>query len=70
MPRLRELLSENGLLLANSSVTEGGVEQEAGGRETQDAAEGNTLAGESLADDDAAQVLPMHVPQGLVDTFV
>jgi hypothetical protein len=70
MPRLRELLSENGLLLANTSVTDEGVEQDAKGHDAQERVEWNGGADESLADADPATMVPVRVAQGLVDTFV
>jgi flagellar hook-length control protein FliK len=69
MPRLRELLSENGLLLANTSVTEEGVEQDAKGHDAQERVEWNGGADESLAEADPATMIPVRVAQGL-DTFV
>lgn len=69
MPRLRELLSENGLQLGNASVAEQGVDQDAKGRETQEAQDWNGVAGDVLVNNEAEQVIPLRMPQGLLDTF-
>ena len=71
MPRLRELLSENGLVLGNTSVSEQGVEQDKKGSEAQEAMEQNSAdARESSPDDDVQRQTPTRRGQGLVDTFV
>lgn len=70
MPRLRELLSENGLQLGNASVAERGVDQDARGDQAQEARGWNDTADDGLPHDEAGQIVPLRLSQGLVDTFV
>ncbi len=71
MPRLRELLSENGLSLGNTSVTEQGTEQDRKGSETQQAREESGAVAEGQrTDDSTGQPVTRRHTQGLVDTFV
>ena len=71
MPRLRELFSENGLTLGNTSVEEHSVGQEESRSDAQEVVEDNGLAAdESSLDDAVAQQTPIRQAQGLVDTFV
>jgi len=70
MPRLREMLSENGLQLGNASVAERGVDKDANGGEAQEARGWNDIADDGLPNNEVEQVGPLRMPQGLVDTFV
>lgn len=69
MPRLRELLSENGLQLGDASVAEQGVDQDSKGREAQEARDWNGEADDVLLNNEAEQIVPLRMPQGLLDTF-
>ena len=69
MPRLRELMAENGLTLGHANVSDDGVHQ--GGR---DEARGANAGNDALADDSeqqdvATQSVRARVADGLVDTF-
>ncbi len=71
MPRLRELLSENGLTLGNTSVEEHSVEQEGNGSDAEEVTEENGFAtDDSSLDDSAPHAAQTRQAQGLVDTFV
>lgn len=70
MPRLRELLSENGLQLGNASVAERGVDQDANGRQAHEARGWNDTADDGSPSNEVERIGSLRLPQGLVDTFV
>ncbi len=71
LPRLRELLQSEGLNLANTNVSDDGVQQQQDGRgESARSAPDRLLAGDNDGDDaDQHGVLAQRLGDGLIDTF-
>ncbi|HNP34425.1 MAG TPA: flagellar hook-length control protein FliK [Woeseiaceae bacterium] len=71
IPRLREMLADNGLLLGNCNVSDSGVEDRAQEREARESAHSSghhMQSGDS--DPDATPAARVRATNGLVDTFV
>ena len=73
LPRLREMLAENGIALNQADIGEQGAHR--GGRETGDKTQGSPRTASDVttdndADDGAGSAPPQRQADGLVDTFV
>jgi hypothetical protein len=70
LPRLREMLSENGLSLGNATVSDDGVSKEGFGQASGGGNGGEALAETGAAFDEPEQIVHARIAQGLIDTFV
>jgi flagellar hook-length control protein FliK len=70
LPRLREMLNDNGLTLGNATVSDQGVPKDGSGRAFEHARGVASSTDQPAAREDRPIGKPERVLQGLVDTFV
>jgi flagellar hook-length control protein FliK len=70
LPRLREMLNDNGLTLGNATVSDQGVARDGSGHAARDASGVELSTGETTGRDEPPDAQPARILQGLLDTFV
>jgi flagellar hook-length control protein FliK len=70
LPRLRDMLNENGLTLGNATVSDQGVQKDGFGHASGDGSDGHSINGETSGLREAEEVVQQRIAQGLLDTFV
>jgi flagellar hook-length control protein FliK len=70
LPRLREMLNDNGLTLGNATVSDQGAAKDGSGRAARDASGIELPASDTTVRDESTDARPARILQGLLDTFV
>ena len=72
IPRLRDMLNDNGISLGNATVTDQGGHSDSQGTEAEQSSKRDDLAasGATLASEKSIGLNGQRVAQGLIDTFV
>lgn len=70
LPRLREMLNDNGLTLGNATVSDQGVARDGSGHASGEARVGDWPGDDAPGGDESSAGQPVRVLQGLLDTFV
>lgn len=70
LPRLREMLTENGLSLGSATVSEDGVPEDRYGRDGRDSDRSPSMSDRTDGAEASDEQVTQRVTQGLIDTFV
>jgi hypothetical protein len=70
LPRLRDMLNENGLSLGQATVSDQGVQKDGFGNAAGDGRHADSFGGEASSLHEAKEVVQQRIAQGLLDTFV
>jgi hypothetical protein len=70
LPRLREMLNDNGLTLGNATVSDQGVQKDGSGRASREARGVESPGDATTGREESSEAQPARVSRGLLDTFV